>query len=87
MKLIRDSGKDHWMIGRIIECERCDSQYMIESIEDLNYSSSDTVAKTTCPKCRHCQITNKPRKQAITYPYGTTTNTWDLYVKDVDTSL
>ena len=51
MKTIKDSGKDHWAIGKQFTCMICDSVHEIESAEDFDITNTLSKVRVICPKC------------------------------------
>ena len=65
MKIIKNSGKVHWCMGKHVICPTCDSEYQIETLMDLkNFKLGDEV-KTECPVCETVNTTYKTIKLQI----------------------
>lgn len=51
MKVIRDSGKEHWAVGQSKTCEYCDTTFQTESTDDFNTGAMTDYVIVACPRC------------------------------------
>jgi uncharacterized C2H2 Zn-finger protein len=53
MKIIQDSGKDHWAIGTRITCPQCETIFAAETKGDFQVGAVMDYILLTCPRCGH----------------------------------
>ena len=69
MKILKDSGVNHWIHTMEITCSQCATVYQTENDEDF-IVCSDTCVNTTCHKCGYDQDTYRFGKvEKIVYPW------------------
>jgi phage FluMu protein Com len=63
MKIIRESETLHWAIGKNVRCDRCDTIFQLEDQNDFSsYSYTEARVKVCCPRCKHYQDAEKPKR-------------------------
>lgn len=84
MKIIKQSDHKHWVIGRHVKCERCDTVFEIENKDDFyTCSYTETAVKVYCP---HCHCGQDVKKTSVSQTFSDPLD-FDRFWNDVDKSF
>lgn len=66
MRIVRDSNKTHWAIGKHAECPRCETVVELETLDDfrtIKYNNDKVIYD--CPRCKQQQDFHRPMKPKL----------------------